>query len=204
MRNRIRFALLFSLLIPLWSTAQAPFSPAKLIQAARAQIGVTLGYDPSYQRLTYPGGDVPMASGVCTDVVIRALRAQKIDLQRLVHEDMRANFSHYPANWGLKRPDSNIDHRRVPNLQQFFQRMGWSLPLPKSGDPPIDTRLQAGDLLSWMLPGNLPHIGIVSDRRAPGGSFLILHNVGSGAQEQDVLHAWPITGHFRIVKAVGR
>lgn len=175
----------------------AEFSPQQLLQSARTQIGVTLSYDPSYQRLAYPGGDVPMERGVCTDVVIRALRGQGIDLQRLVHEDMRANFSRYPSIWGLQRPDRHIDHRRVPNLQRFFQRKGWALQLPKAPQT-VESELQAGDLLTWMLPGNLPHIGIVSDQKASSGAHLIIHNVGAGTQEQDVLRAWPLTGHYRI------
>lgn len=187
-------------LIPLWlafALQAAEFSAPRLLDSARAQIGVTLGYDPSYQRLAYPGGDVPMASGVCTDVVIRALRAQGIDLQQLVHEDMRANFSLYPKRWALKRPDRNIDHRRVPNLQRYFERRTWQLPLPKTPNA-IEAQLHAGDLLTWMLPGNLPHIGIVSDQKAASGAPLIIHNVGAGTQEQHVLYAWPLTGHYRV------
>ena len=204
MRIKPVLGLIFLLLHAAGASAQSRFSPELAVQAARAQIGVTLAYDPSYQRLDYPGGDVPLAGGVCTDVVIRALRGQGIDLQRLVHEDMRAHFSTYPANWGLKRADRNIDHRRVPNLQRYFQRMGWALPLPKS-QTAVAAELQPGDLLSWMLPGNLPHIGMVSDQRtARGQRYLILHNVGAGTREEDVLLAWPLTGHYRIVLPPGR
>lgn len=163
-----------------------------LVNAARKQIGVTLTYDPAYVRLPYPGGDVPESRGVCTDVVIRAFRAQRIDLQQRVHEDMRAHFAKYPQKWGLRRPDSNIDHRRVPNLQTWFARQGWSLPVTSRA---VDYRV--GDLVTWMLPGNLPHIGIVSDRKSPIGTPLIIHNIGRGTREEDILFGHRITGHYR-------
>lgn len=166
-----------------------------LIAAARAQVGVTTIYDPAYVSLPYPGGDVPADRGVCTDVVIRAFRtAWGLDLQRVVHADMRRAFDSYPQLWGMTGPDANIDHRRVPNLQTLFTRAGASLP--------ISTEVadyQPGDLVSWRLPGNLPHIGIVSDRRTEGGEMpLILHNIGGGAQEEDLLLSFAITGHYRI------
>jgi uncharacterized protein len=164
-----------------------------LVAAARKQIGVTVSYDPAYMRLPYPGGDVPASRGVCTDVVIRALRARNIDLQQRVHEDMRAHFAKYPKKWGLRGPDSNIDHRRVPNLQTWFERQGWSLPVTSRA---ADYR--AGDLVTWMLPGNLPHIGIVSDRRTMlGGAPLIIHNIRRGTREEDILFDHKITGHYR-------
>lgn len=174
-----------------------------LLDAAHAQVGVTLRYDPAYVRLPYPNGDVPLDRGVCSDVVIRAYRALDIDLQQRVHEDMRAHFSAYPALWRLRRPDRSIDHRRVPNLETFFTRHGRRLPV--SADP-ADYR--PGDLVTWRLPGNLPHIGIVTTRRDAGGSLAalplaprpwIVHNVGAGAQVEDVLFAWPIAGHFRYL-----
>ena len=164
-----------------------------LVAAARRQIGVTVVYDPAYVRLPYPGGDVPASRGVCTDVVIRAFRSQSIDLQQRVHEDMRAHFAQYPQKWGLRAPDSNIDHRRVPNLQTWFERQGWSL---KVSARAADYR--AGDIVTWTLPGNLPHIGIVSDRRTTlRGVPLIIHNIGHGAREDDILFDYPITGHYR-------
>lgn len=160
------------------------------VVAARAQVGVTVHYDPTYVRLDYPGGDVPIERGVCTDVLIRALRQVGLDLQQRVHEDMRQAFEHYPTRWGLRRPDRNIDHRRVPNLETWMQRQGWSVAAAQPA--------QAGDVLTWILPGNLPHIGIVSDRRSEDGVRpLILHNVGAGTQEEDVLERWPQVGHFR-------
>lgn len=162
-----------------------------LLAAAHAQHRVTLHYDGSYVRLSYPGGDVPADRGVCTDVVIRAYRALGIDLQQRVHEDMRAHFDAYPALWGLRRPDRNIDHRRVPNLARYFERHDAALAVSTDA---ADYR--PGDLVSWRLPGNLPHIGLVSDRRHEGRP-LIVHNVGAGVQIEDVLFAWPITGHYR-------
>ncbi|KNY13965.1 MULTISPECIES: DUF1287 domain-containing protein [unclassified Shinella] len=166
----------------------------KLVAAARQQIGVTLTYDPAYSRLDYPGGDVPRARGVCTDVIVRAYRdGLAIDLQVLVHEDMRRAFSAYPPLWGLKRTDRNIDHRRVPNLQAFLKRQGAALPVSKDG---ADYR--PGDIVSQMLPGNLPHIGIVADARsADGARPLLVHNIGAGARLEDVLFAYPLTGHYR-------
>ena len=173
----------------------ATIDSAQLVQAARSQVGVTLGYDPVYRRLDYPGGDVPLATGVCTDVLIRALRQQGLDLQQAVHEDMRAHFSAYPRNWGLQRPDRNIDHRRVPNLMTWFQRQGMAL---KVSDKPADYR--AGDIVTWDLGRGLTHIGIVSDRTSPAGVPLVLHNIGRGTQEEDILFGFAITGHYRFVR----
>ena len=165
-----------------------------VVAAARRQIGVTVGYDPTYRKIGYPGGDVPMESGVCTDVIIRALRdARKIDLQKLVHEDMNSNFSKYPQTWGLKAPDSNIDHRRVPNLQCYFKRKGYTLPVSKNA-----ADYKPGDIVTVMVGGKLPHIMIVSDRKSAAGVPLAIHNIGSGTQEEDVLFAYPLTGHYRI------
>lgn len=170
---------------------------ARVLAAAHAQVGVTRHYDGSYVRLDYPGGDVPMDRGVCTDVVIRAFRAAGLDLQQAVHEDMRAHFGAYPRLWGLSRPDRNIDHRRVPNLETWARRAGHALP---AGTDPAD--YQPGDVVSWRLPDGLPHIGLVSDRRAPDGSgrLLVVHNIGAGARVEDVLFAWPPVGHFRIFR----
>ena len=197
---RSTVAVILSALLSLVSSlAHAQFSAAQLIRDARSQIGVTTRYDASYQRLEYPNGDVPISGGVCTDVVIRALRLQSIDLQRLLHEDMRAHFASYPQRWQLKRPDKNIDHRRVPNLQRYFTRQGWALKLPdRAGARAVDA-FQPGDIVTWMLPGNLPHIGIVSDKKTFFTStYLVLHNVGQGTQEEDALANWPHTGHFRL------
>ena len=167
-----------------------------LVTAARQQVGVTLGYDPAYRRLSYPNGDVPLDTGVCTDVVIRALREQGLDLQQAVHRDMRANFALYPKNWGLSRPDRNIDHRRVPNLMTWFKRQGWALPLGQDAE-----RYRPGDIVTWDLGGGLTHIGIVSDRQAGNGVPLVLHNIGRGTQEEDILFSFKIIGHYRIPTA---
>lgn len=164
----------------------------KLVDDARKQIGVTVGYDPSYQGLDFPRGDVDQSTGVCTDVVIRAYRLQNIDLQQLVNYDMKKNWSAYPKLWGLKSTDSNIDHRRVPNLEVFFERKGQSLSVTDAAS------FKAGDIVSWRLPGNnLPHIGIVSDKSAADGTPLIIHNIGQGTREENVLFRFPIKGHYR-------
>lgn len=178
-----------SALLPLLASV---CSALTLPEAARQQIGVTVEYDPAYVSLDYPGGDVPAARGVCTDVVIRALRLLNLDLQQAVHEDMKAHFSAYPKLWGLKHPDKNIDHRRVPNLQTYFTRRGWQLPVSTKA---ADYRL--GDLVTCMVAGNLPHIMVVSDRRAQDGTPLVIHNIGNGTQEEDCLFAYPLTGHYR-------
>ncbi|EOB4260385.1 DUF1287 domain-containing protein, partial [Vibrio vulnificus] len=152
-------------------------------------------YDGSYIKIAYPNGDVPPSLGVCTDVIIRSYRKLGVDLQVLVHEDMRDNFSLYPSNriWGLSKPDRNIDHRRVPNLQIFFKRHGQSLTISDEG---LDYK--AGDIVTWMLPGNLPHIGIVTnDLSQDGKRPLIVHNIGSGPVLEDMLFDFQITGHFR-------
>ncbi len=164
------------------------------VKAARNQIGKTVLYDSSYQALDYPNGDLPIDRGVCTDVVIRAMRsAFKIDLQKLVHEDMKRNFSKYPGNWGLDSPDQNIDHRRVTNLQTFFERQGWSLNVSDNAD-----EYQSGDLVTCMVPQNLPHIMIVSDKRNSDGVPFVIHNIGAGAKEEDRLFEFELTGHYRI------
>jgi hypothetical protein len=181
--------VLIALLLPLISAAE----PAGITAAARAQIGVTVSYDPAYRKLAYPGGDVPKETGVCSDVVVRALRAQGLDLQKQVHEDMAAHFAAYPKKWGLKKPDSNIDHRRVLNLMTFFARQGFEQPKTKN---PMD--YAAGDIVAWDLGRGLTHIGIVSDRRSADGTPLVIHNIGQGAREEDILLRFEILGHYRM------
>jgi uncharacterized protein YijF (DUF1287 family) len=194
---RRRLFLSAALLLPVAgriARAEAPDWPRRLVAAAEAQIGVTVTYDPAYVRLAYPGGDVPRDRGVCTDVVIRAYRdAFGIDLQRLVHEDMRTNFSRYPRSWGLSRPDRNIDHRRVPNLQAFFRRRGRAL----TAESPAD--FAEGDLVTQMLPGNLPHIAIVTGQTGPSGAPLVVHNIGGGTRLEDRLLDFPVTGRYRFI-----
>lgn len=165
-----------------------------LADAAKDRLSISVRYDPAYVRLDYPGGDVPENTGVCSDVIIRSLRAAyAIDLQKNVHEDMKANFSTYPKIWGLKRPDKNIDHRRVPNLETYFSRAGHDQPITKAASD-----YRAGDNVSWRLGGRLPHIGIVSERKSSDGTPLIIHNIGAGVAEDDILFASKITSHFRI------
>ena len=168
----------------------------KVVEAAKRQIGVTVVYDPAYVSLEYPGGDVPRERGVCTDVVIRALReGLGRDLQKLVHEDMKGNFAAYPKLWGLKRPDRNIDHRRVPNLRAYFRRAGYELPVAKGAGY---EGFRPGDMVTCTVPPNLPHVMIVSDRKTGGGRPLMIHNSGAGTREEDVLERFEITGHYRI------
>lgn len=188
------FAKLLSAIVLAVLSAAASASAAGLVDAARSQVGVTLSYDPRYERLAYPGGDVPLERGVCTDVVVRAYRKLGADLQVLVHQDMKQAWEVYQkkGRWQMKAPDRNIDHRRVPNLATFFGRHGTSLPVSKEGG-----HYKAGDIVTWMLPGNLTHIGIVSDRQAAGGLPLIIHNIGAGAREENILFAYPVTGHYR-------
>ncbi|WP_309664693.1 DUF1287 domain-containing protein [Tabrizicola sp.] len=191
---RTLIALLFFAL-PVLALPVVAAEPSQLTTAARTQVGVTTIYDPGYVRLAFPGGDIARDRGVCTDVVIRALRdGWGIDLQLAVNRDMTSAFSAYPDLWGLASPDRNIDHRRVPNLQTLFTRVGAALPV--TDDP---TPYLPGDIVTWSLPGNLAHIGIVSDQMSTDRSHpLILHNIGAGAREEDILFAFPITGHYRI------
>ena len=170
------------------------FSP--IVRAARSQIGKTTSYDQSYVGLSYPGGDVPLEKGVCTDVVIRALRsAVGLDLQKLVHEDMKVEFSAYPNIWGLKKPDPNIDHRRVPNLKTYFKRRGFSLPVTRRSEDYL-----AGDLVTCTVGRNLAHIMIVSEKKTASGVPFVIHNIGSGTKEEDRLFEFPITGHYRVTE----
>jgi len=165
----------------------------RLIGAAVAQTTSRVTYDGSYRRIAYPGGDVPAHIGVCTDLVVRAYRAVGVDLQVRVHEDMTAAFAAYPRAWGLSHPDSNIDHRRVPNLQTYFRRRGAARPISTDASD-----YAAGDLVTWMLPGNVPHIGLVTDQRSADGQRpMMAHNIGRGPEIEDMLFAFPVTGHYR-------
>jgi uncharacterized protein YijF (DUF1287 family) len=191
-------ALLLLLLLACGSAAATGYDGGTLARAAAQQVGVTVHYDPMYRKLSYPNGDVPRDRGVCTDVVIRAFRAIGIDLQQKVHEDMGRHFAAYPGRWGLSAPDSNIDHRRVPNLQRWFERQHRSLPVTARA-----TDYRAGDVVSWKLDNGLDHVGVVSTGRNGGGRPLVVHNIGRGAQEEDVLFAWKQTGHYRWFSAAG-
>ena len=174
---------------------EIPQGPVRsIIESAAQQTRTTTAYTQKYFNIAYPNGDVPTETGACTDVVIRSFRAAGVDLQKEVHEDMSANFSIYPQKWGLAKPDTNIDHRRVPNLQNFFERAGAKLPVTSRAED-----YSAGDLVTWMLPGNLPHIGIVSDQKVAGGRAKIIHNIGAGPVEDDILFRYTITGHYRFL-----
>ena len=166
----------------------------KFVAAAIERTHHTVRYDPAYVRIPYPGGDVSPDTGVCTDEVIRSYRAVGVDLQKEVHEDMVAKYSAYPRSWrgGPTHPDSNIDHRRVPNLMVFFQRHGETLPVTYHA-----ADYHPGDLVTWDLGPGVPHIGIVVDRKGDSGAYMIVHNIGQGPQMEDLLFRWRITGHYR-------
>jgi uncharacterized protein YijF (DUF1287 family) len=189
-------AFLLAALGFVWPGSAVCAGNTDLVRAARAQIGVTLIYDGSYRPLKYPGGDLPLERGVCTDVIVRALRsARSLDLQQILHEDMRTHWGSYPhpRRWNLGKPDANIDHRRVPNLMTYFSRAGYSRPL---------TRLPAdylpGDIVAWDLGRGILHVGIVGDRTAATGAPLVIHNIGAGAREEDILFRFAVIGHYRL------
>lgn len=165
-----------------------------VLASSREQLKVTTNYTQEYRVMPYPNGDMPPDTGACTDVVIRAFRKAGVDLQKQVHEDMAANFSAYPQKWGLNRTDTNIDHRRVPNLQIFFTRKGKSIAVSSIGED-----YKPGDVVTWDLDGKgMTHIGLISnDWNASDKRYLIIHNIGGGVAEEDRLFAWKITGHFR-------
>ena len=168
--------------------------PSELAKAAETIVDPTIRYDPSYVRIPYPNGDVDPKQGVCTDVVIRAYRKLGIDLQKEVHEDMKANFSKYPKRWGLTAPDTNIDHRRVPNLMTFFARHGEVLPVTND---PLD--YQPGHIVCWDLGGGILHIGIVVRKAASNERYMIIHNICCGQVLEDCLFRWKIIGHYKYL-----
>jgi uncharacterized protein len=164
-----------------------------VIDGAIDQVGKTTGYDASYQKIDYPNGDVPIETGVCSDVIVRAFRKAGIDLQKDVHEDMKKNFAEYPTRWGLSGPDANIDHRRVPNLMAYFARQGKSLSTSGSSDTFLP-----GDIVTWDLGAGTDHVGmVVNVWYKPSKRYLIVHNIGGGTRMEDALFAWKITGHYR-------
>ena len=189
LKFRTFFILIMSLVINMQALA---VKSQQIVLDARQQIGQTLYYDPAYTTLKYPMGDVPMIKGVCTDVIIRALRLQGVDLQKLIHEDMKKNFAVYPKKWGLKSTDRNIDHRRVPNIMTYFQRQGYEIK---------DKNYKAGDIVTWDLGKGLVHIGIISNQKSLVNSTpLVIHNIGSGTQENNIFFDYKITGNYRIAK----
>ena len=179
------------LLLVLASVVHAtPAERSRIASAAESQVGVTRQYDASYVPLRYPGGDVPIARGVCADVIVRAFRQIGIDLQVAVHEDMVRDFRAYPQLWQLRGPDANIDHRRVPNLMKFFERRGKAVDRNAPYEP--------GDVVAWRLPNRLYHIGVVSSvKNASRSDYLVVHNIGYGTLNEDVLRAFEIIGHYR-------
>lgn len=188
------FYLFLFLSTPIFSD-QSSNKTSQFIQAALNQTKEGIIYNSAYFKIPYPNGDIPSRYGVCTDVVIRAYRKLGIDLQEQLHKDIKANFSIYPAkkHWNQNKPDTNIDHRRVPNLQTFFTRNGKKLKVTSKAED-----YQPGDLVTWMLGNKLPHIGIVVDQKSEDGErYLIVHNVGAGPELEDVLFAYPISGHYR-------
>lgn len=171
----------------------------KLSEAAISIIDPSIDYDPAYFSIEYPNGDIPANKGVCTDVIIRTYRKLDIDLQKEVHEDMIANFSKYPnlKKWGMTKTDTNIDHRRVPNLEVFFERKGMKLPVTQN---PADYK--TGELVTWLINGKLPHIGIITNKKSEDGKRnLIVHNVGGGQVLEDCLFEYKIVGHYRYTNS---
>jgi uncharacterized protein len=167
----------------------------QVLQAAMAQTKYTRSYDPAYVAIAYPGGDVPRESGVCTDVVIRAFRAIGVDLQQDVHEDMKRNFAAYPPHWGLSGTDTNIDHRRVPNLMKYFERQGKAIAITNRKEDYLP-----GDVVTWNLGEGQEHIGIVTQfKSVQTGQLLMVHNIGAGARLEDIVLNWPVIGHYRGV-----
>jgi uncharacterized protein YijF (DUF1287 family) len=165
----------------------------QLIESAVEQTRVTTGYDPSYVAIDYPGGDVPLETGVCSDVIVRGFRKAGIDLQEEIHEDMKRAWSIYPREWRASRPDTNIDHRRVLNLMTFFDRQGKALPVTSNRDDYLP-----GDIVAWDLGNKVDHIGVVVNQWSEASKgYLMVHNIGAGARCEDVLFNWKITGHYR-------
>jgi hypothetical protein len=197
LKSLATFLVILAFLIPGSTAQEAATLGQRIAKAARQQIGVTKEYDPGYAALVYPGGDIPLRSGVCSDVIVRALRQVGLDLQKEVHEDMRKDFGDYPQKWGLKGPDKNIDHRRVPNLARYFERhqiaLHEKLQAPESYRP--------GHIVVWNLGNGVLHIGIVSDK-ITGRTPLIIHNIGAGTKEEDILFQYQVIGHYRIKESI--
>ncbi|MAN29345.1 DUF1287 domain-containing protein [Mesonia oceanica] len=190
MKNVILFLCLS---IHILCSSQTEVQQKSLAEAALELTKQEVTYDPSYFSIDYPNGDVPVDKGVCTDVVIRAYRKTGIDLQQLVHEDMKAHFHQYPNHWGLTTTDKNIDHRRVPNLMTFFSRKGAEQAITQNPNDYLP-----GDVVAWSLGGGLTHIGIVVNKKSRDGKRnLIVHNIGNGQVLEDCLFTYKIIGHYR-------
>jgi uncharacterized protein len=187
-----------------WMAAGLAFAGNQdTVDAAKMQIGVTTVYDPAYVQMAFPGGDVPAGRGVCTDVIVRALRvAKRIDLQAAINADMRARPLAYPKKWGLTNPatDPHIDHRRVPNQMVYLEKQGYKLPLASGV-----SAYRAGDIVAWNLkPSGLKHIGIISDKKSSRGTPLVIHNIGRGTQEENILLEHELIGHYRVAPPAAR
>lgn len=196
MKKCATFILVFSLSLGMQAQNDNRTFLDSLSDAAIELTKTKVTYDPSYFVIPYPNGDIPEHLGVNADVIIRAFRKVNVDLQKEVHEDMKENFDKYPTDWGLTEPDTNIDHRRVPNLQVFFSRKGKSLPIDQDNDAYL-----GGDIVTWKLPDGVNHIGIVTNKKSSYGTPLVVHNSASGQKLQNILFHFKITGHYRYVGA---
>ncbi|WP_220683434.1 DUF1287 domain-containing protein, partial [Proteus mirabilis] len=188
------FSFLSLIILPISVSQAITPTQNKQLVAYATDLPRAVIYDPAYRKINYPNGDVPAHYGVCSDVIIRSYRGIGIDLQKLLHEDIKANFALYPSKriWGLSRPDTNIDHRRVPNLEVFFSRKGKVKPISKEASDYLP-----GDIVSWRLDNGRPHIGLVIDKKSSDNQrYLVMHNIGFGQVAEDVLFSWKITGHY--------
>ncbi|HEK0726934.1 TPA: DUF1287 domain-containing protein [Proteus mirabilis] len=188
------FSFLSLIILPISASQAITPTQNKQLVAYATDLPRAVIYDPAYRKINYPNGDVPAHYGVCSDVIIRSYRGIGIDLQKLLHEDIKANFTLYPSKriWGLSRPDTNIDHRRVPNLEVFFSRKGKVKPISKEASDYLP-----GDIVSWRLDNGRPHIGLVIDKKSSDNQrYLVMHNIGFGQVAEDVLFSWKITGHY--------
>ena len=196
MKKLIKIFVFFLLFIVNTIFSQESFSSKNISKAAIELTKDEVRYDGSYYSIPYPNGDVPVGIGVCTDVIIRTYRALGLDLQKEIHEDMKNNFDLYPKNWGLKKPDKNIDHRRVPNQMTYFERQGASLTITNKSENYLP-----GDIVAWDLGGGVTHIGVVVDKKSPySDKYMIVHNIGSGQNIDDCLFDYKIIGHYRFLK----
>lgn len=198
MKKYATFTLILSITLSGYAQDSKQASERKFLDSlSDAAIGLTktkVSYDPSYFVIDYPNGDIPAHLGVNADVVIRAFRKVNVDLQKEVHEDMVANFDKYPKDWGLTEPDTNIDHRRVPNLQTFFARKGLELAIDQNNES-----YEGGDIVTWKLPDGVNHIGIVTNTKSRYGTPLVVHNSASGQKLQNILFHFAITGYYRYI-----
>ena len=167
----------------------------RLSLAALERTKHKIKYDGSYKEIPYPMGDVDPNIGVCTDVVIRSYRRLGIDLQQIIHEDRLAHPKNYPdLRSGRVKPNPSIDHRRVRNMKRFFKNNALAMPITNN-----PKHYRPGDLVTWKLPGDFDHIGIVVNRRSPQdpNRYMIVHNLAEGPIIEDLLFRFKIDGHYR-------